>query len=250
MLNEISKGKIAKFAKLKSKKFRDEYGLFLVQGHKGVADTIGTFDVEAVIVRQDTDMDFSLVNGMHIYLATESDMKKITTLETVPEVIAVYKIPEDREIMPTLNPTKFYILLDSVQDPGNLGTIIRTAHWFGVTDIYCSKDTADCYNPKVVQSTMGSLGKVRLHYTCLPSLIKQNPEIPVYGLQLEGDNIFDNRDLKPGFIIMGNEGNGLCEEMKKSITRSLTIPPKNQVDHPDSLNVASATAITLALLIN
>ena len=248
MLNEISKGKIGKFSLLRHKKQREEFGLFMVQGHKGVADTLKTFDPVAVIVRKDTDVEFELRNGLPIFLATDTDIKKITTLETLPDVIAVYKIPKNSDANEILNKNHYYLLLDGIQDPGNLGTIIRTAHWFGIEKIFCSRETVDCYNPKVVQSSMGSLGKVKIIYTDLEELIEKNPEMPVFGLQLKGENIFDAKDIKAGIIIMGNEGNGLSESIKKRVTRSLTIPPKHPFDHPESLNVSTATAITLACL--
>lgn len=246
MLNEISKSKVSRYSLLRHKKYRDMYGLFLVQGHKAVADTIGAFHPEALIVRQDSDITFNLGFGLPLHIAKDSDIKKISTLETIPDVIAVYQIPKKEEISNGVNPGEFYLVLDGVQDPGNMGTIIRTAHWFGIKRIFCSPTTADVFNPKVVQATMGSLGKVEICYLELQELFDNNKNIPIYGLQLNGENIFGISNPTPGFIVMGNEGNGISDDIKSRVTRSITIPPADPLDHPESLNVSIATAITLS----
>lgn len=226
---EISKAKIGKYALLRQKKYRDREGLFLAQGRKVVEDTMPHFQLEALI--EDTEA-----------------IRKISTLENLPDIIAVYRIPS-REVSLEVNPDEFTLVLDGVQDPGNLGTIIRTAHWFGVKRIFCSRDTVDLYNPKVVMSTMGSIAKVRVDYCDLEKLFDANPEVPVYGLLLEGENLFACHDLKPGFIVMGSEGHGPAVATRQRITKGLTIPATVPADSPDSLNVAIATAITLSQLI-
>lgn len=226
---EISKNRINKYAMLRLKKYRDREGLFLVQGRKAVDDTLPYFELEAMI-------------------ENEPDIRKITTLENVPDVIAVYRIPQTRRNL-EVESDRFTLVLDGVQDPGNMGTIIRTAHWFGVKRIFCSPDTVDVYNPKVVLSTMGSIAKVDVTYCSLTELFDSNPGLPIYGMLLEGRNIFETDNLRPGFIVMGNEGHGPKESTRSRITEGLTIPAANPGDAPDSLNVAIATAITLSQLL-
>lgn len=226
---ELSKARIARYALLRHKKYREKEGLFLVQGEKAVRDTMPHFELEALI--EDSDA-----------------IRKISTLDNLPPVIAVFKMPTR---IPDLRVRgdKFVPVIDGVQDPGNLGTILRTSHWFGVDRIYCSEDTVDLYNPKTVMSTMGSIAKLEVQYCNLTALFDANPEFPVYGLLLEGENIFKVGALPPGFIVMGNEGHGLSGETRLKITKGLTIPPANPDNHPESLNVAIATAITLSQLI-
>lgn len=225
----LSKAKIKKYSLLRHKKYRDKEGLFLVQGKKNIDDTSDYFELEDII----TD---------------KLDIEKITTLENAPDKIAVYKIPSKKFSLKAER-DNFYLVLDGIQDPGNLGTIVRTAHWFGITKIFCSRESVDIYNPKTVSGTMGSLAKVDVIYCDLKDLFGENPEIPVYGLGLKGENLYEIKDLPPGFIVMGNEGHGLREETLAKIKRILTIPPKNKDNRPESLNVAIATAITLSQIL-
>lgn len=246
---EISKNKTGRYAMLRNKKYRDREGLFLVQGVKAVNDTLGLYDVEAIIlgpgaVKLPEYDDFTVLE------AKESDLKKISSLENTPDVIAIYRIPEPADRSLPVEKGEFSLVLDGVQDPGNLGTIVRTAHWFGIKNIFCSPDTVDLYNPKVVQSTMGSISKVRVIYCDIPALFDANPEMPVYGLLLHGKDIYRETHLKAGFIVMGSEGHGPGPEVCKRITTPLTIPPADPQNHPDSLNVAIATAITLSTILH
>lgn len=247
----ISKSKIARYSQLKSKKGRLKEGLFMVQGEKSVDDTLGFFDLETLIISRDFKGDVSKYCSYRFVEASCGDMKKISSLNDVPEIIAVYRLPsqnvETGYRFDGLE--KFILLLDGIQDPGNFGTIVRTAHWFGIDRIYCSPDCVDLYNPKVIQSTMGSIAKVRICYCDLESLIVENPEIPVYGLFLDGDNIFESKEFKKGFIVMGSEGHGISDEVSVLVKSRLTIPPVDPLNHPESLNVAIATAITLSQII-
>ncbi len=184
-----------------------------------------------------------------VYEASLSDMKEISSMSAPPGIIAVCRLPESQpesEILSSPLPQDLYLMLDGIQDPGNLGTIVRTAHWFGIRRIFASKDTVDLYNPKVVQSTMGSLAKVRVDYVDLEKLAEANSELPLIGLLLEGKNIYETPLPSDGFIVMGNEGNGISETLRNRISLPLTIPPYNPHDHSESLNVAIATAITLS----
>jgi len=167
------------------------------------------------------------------------DIEKISTLKTPQEVIGLVKIP----IWPTLNydnlRQRFSLVLDNIQDPGNMGTIIRTADWFGIADIICSEDTVDVYNPKVVQATMGSLARVNVHYASLAQVLPQI-KLPVFGAMLNGENIYNTTFGNEGLLVMGNEGNGISADIERLITTKITIPRAGEAE---SLNVAIATAI-------
>ena len=249
----ISKAKINKYALLRHKKFRREYGLFPAEGTNTVFDLLPAFTLENLIATPDW---ISFHNGDipdHVWAkvleASPADIKKISSLSTPSDVIAVFRLPDYAESFSAPLPEGFYLVLDGVQDPGNLGTIIRTAHWFGIDRIFCAPDSADAFNPKTVQASMGSLSHVKVIYGSLHDLFAANPSLPRYGLDLRGDNIFTSRGLKPGFLVMGREGSGLRPEVREDITSFLNIPPSREDNHPDSLNVAVATAITLSQLL-
>lgn len=244
----LSKSKVNRYALLRHKKYREREGLFLVQGAKAVKDTVGKFEPETFIVRNGCNFDF-LRGFENVVEANEADFRKISTLENMPEIIAVYKFPENKDNTLEVRNDSFVLVLDGVQDPGNLGTIVRTAHWFGVNRIFCSKDTVDLFNPKVVLSTMGSIANVDVTYCNLPELFDVNPNLPVYALLLEGENLFEVSSLPAGFIVMGSEGHGPSETTLGYVTKALTIPAAHPDNSPDSLNVAVATAITLSQFI-
>lgn len=244
----ISRARLNRYALLRHKKHREKEGLFLVQGEKAVKDTLGKFDIETILcIRPDKH---SFLQGIkEIQEVSEGEMRKISTLEKLPEITAVYRIPKIQPSLQSEDIKEFSLVLDGIQDPGNLGTIIRTAHWFGIRKIFCSLDTVDIYNAKVVMATMGSIASVETIYCDLNELFALNPNVPAYGLLLEGENLFAVKDLKPGFIIMGSEGHGPSDETRRHITRGLTIPAADPDDSPDSLNVAIATAITLSQIL-
>lgn len=244
---ELSKARQSIYSQLSKRKMRDRHNLFVVEGRKSVEDTIGVFKAEAVIT-----IDCDLVpeswgcSGI-LYEVSRPVMEKISSLSTAPDVIAVYRIPEGfYDNVPDPCEGKLYLLLDGIQDPGNLGTIMRTAHWFGIDRIYASRDTVDIFNPKTIQSTMGSLGRVEIIYCDLAELVEKNPDMPVYGTLLDGENIYKATLGEHGFIIMGNEGKGISESLRKRITSPLLIPPYDYSNHSESLNVAIATAVTLS----
>lgn len=245
---ELSKTKASLYATLSAKKMRQRYGLFLAEGEKCVLDTLGAFPLECLIATPEwlNDNNTKVADySDKLAMATEAVIRKITMLVTPPEVIAVFKIPETEDC-PIVR-DELYLMLDGVQDPGNLGTIIRTADWFGVNVIFASNDTVDVFNPKVVQSTMGSLKRVKVIYCDLLKMMESNKGMPVYGMLLDGENIYNlDKRNEGGFIVMGNEGNGISKEIRKYINHSLLIPPYNRNSHPESLNVAVATAITLS----
>ena len=246
---EISKAKTSLFAGLQTKKQREKSGLFIAEGEKCALDTIGAFALEWLVATPAWIARHQVIPNVpadRILEAPESTMRKISSLACAPEVLAVFRLPDTPKEDPLLDKAGLYLLLDGIQDPGNLGTIIRTADWFGFDSIYASRDTVDVFNPKTVQSTMGSLHRVKVIYTDLPSLIKRSGIENVYGTLLDGKDMFKTELGESGVIVMGNEGKGLSAEMRTLVNRPLLIPPYRAGSHGESLNVAIATAITLA----
>ena len=235
----VSKANIKLVRSLQQKKFRDERGLFVAEGRKCVEELAKAFERVMLFVEGEN--------------ATAQEIAQMSSLRTPQGVIGVFR---KREIGDS---TSFglVVALDGVQDPGNLGTIIRTCDWFGVRRLVCSHDTADCYNPKVVQATMGALARVQVEYVDLVSWLEeiknlnsQPSTLPIYGTLLNGRNLYENgaiAERQQGVIIMGNEGNGISEAVRRHITHPLLIPPyPANAETSESLNVAIATAITLA----
>ena len=174
------------------------------------------------------------------------DVRRISQLQHPQGVVGVFEIPAGPRDGAGIDSSELTLVLDGVQDPGNLGTIIRIADWFGITHIYCSQDTADVYNPKVVQATMGSIARVKVEYGDLLGLVESLPaDVPVYGTLLDGDNIYQQKLENRGLIVMGNEGKGISPALAKKVNHKLLIPnfPEGRAT-ADSLNVAIATAIT------
>lgn len=228
----ISKAQIKFIRSLQHKKFRDEAGMFVAEGSKCV---------------EELKKGFELVLEVTPNNASETEIAQMSGLKTPQGVIAVFKkhITNDKSQIAN---GELVLALDGIQDPGNLGTIIRTCDWFGVHQIICSSDTADCYNPKVVQATMGSLTRVNLTYTDLPQWLAQQ-QCPIYGTLLNGKNIYQSKieNQESRIIVMGNEGNGISQAVRELITHPILIPsyPEN-AETSESLNVAIATAIVLA----
>ena len=250
---DISKTKAALYARLGQRKMRRRLGLFTAEGTKCVADTLGKFELEALVATPrwlEEHSSLAVVASDRVLEAGAAELARISTLSTASEVIAVYSAPSEAELPKEMLPRGFYLVLDGVQDPGNLGTIVRTAHWFGLDTIFASRDSADIYGPKAIQSTMGSVASVRVVYCDVAELLETHSHLPAYGLLLGGEDIFASREgFAPGFIVMGNEGSGISDRVRRLIDRPLTIPPANPASHPDSLNVAVATAVTLATML-
>lgn len=234
------------YASLTTAKGRRQLGLFMAQGDKCVSDTIGYFNTEAIIATEDWIKENRQIIGEHnIILCKNDDLRRVSSLTSPPEVIAIYHIP-DLE-MPKVG-ENLIIALDCIQDPGNLGTIIRVCDWMGVNTILASKDTVDVWSPKVVQSTMGAISRVNVFYCDLQNTLSSlGRDIRIYGTFLEGESIYEADLSKSGIVIMGNEGNGISESLKHLVTDKITIPPYPANCHTsESLNVAMATGITLA----
>lgn len=249
----ISKNKIKYIHSLELKKNRNKEGKFVAEGHKVVGDLLALQPAELVVATAEWLKGKHLAQVTEVIEVTEEELRKVSFLQHPQQVLAVFRqdlgLAEGEEGKKGFSPvdhTKLSLALDGVQDPGNLGTIIRIADWFGIENIYCSQDTADVYNPKVVQATMGSIARVRVEYGDLLELISSLPtETPVYGTLLDGDNIYEQELSDRGIIVMGNEGKGISPAMAEKVNRKLLIPnfPEGRPT-ADSLNVAIATAIT------
>lgn len=231
-------------ASLATPKGRKATGWFMAQGAKCVADTLGHFNLKRLLCTAEWDCPPRYADVAEIVKA--ADLKAIATLTTTPAVIAIYEIPA-HDLDLAIKPGALSLALDCVQDPGNLGTILRVADWMGVERVFASPDTADVWNPKVVQATMGAISRVRVTYCPLADMIAVNPGRPVYGTFLDGEDIYRTDLRGDGIIVMGNEGNGISPDIERLVTSRITIPsyPKDRPTS-ESLNVAIATAITLA----
>ena len=253
----ISKNQIKYVRQLEQKKFRKQEGLFIAEGHKVVGDLLRAGYIPKMLFATEKWLHENrllvLTTAVTPTTVTDDELRRISLQQHPQQVLALFPIPP-------LNSTlgfaawlvqEFLILnslalaLDGVQDPGNLGTIIRIADWFGISTIICSDDTVDAWNPKVVQATMGSLARVNIIYTNLPEFLDTlPPDYPVYGTLLDGENIYTQPLTPHGLIVMGNEGNGISEAVRQRVNRRLLIPDFHDGDTADSLNVAIATAIT------
>ena len=224
---------------LAQKKFRTEYNCFVVEGEKLVHELIDSdFEIEVIYALKNWIEENQHDKAEEV---SAKELASISLLKTPNQVLAVVK--QKKEPLPnTIN--SFSIVLDKIQDPGNLGTIIRTADWFGIKTIICSDDSVDVYNPKVIQATMGSLFRVNVVYTNLTDFFKEYNSLSVYGAMLDGENVYQKTLNKKGSVLlMGNESKGISESLLPFITDKILIP---KIGHAESLNVASATAILCA----
>ena len=240
----ISKNKIKYIRSLELKKNRNKEGKFVAEGFKVVDDLLALQPADLIVATQEWLHGKHLAAQTEVIEVTEEELKKVSFLQHPQQVLAVFRQATSGDY--SINTSELSLALDGVQDPGNLGTIIRIADWFGITHIYCSQDTADVYNPKVVQATMGSIARVKVEYGNLLALVESLPaDVPVYGTLLDGDNIYQQTLENRGLIVMGNEGKGISPALAKKVNHRLLIPnfPEGRAT-ADSLNVAIATAIT------
>lgn len=247
----LSKRWIKLIRSLEYKKYRIKENLFLAEGNKLVTELLQAgFNIEVLI---GTDAFFTSVGTgiskvSETIVANEDEIIRASLLKNPQQCMALCRIPQ--YALPTDTAERYLLLLlDGIQDPGNLGTIVRLASWFGIRDIVCSTDTADIYSPRTVQATMGAISQVRTHYLDPGMFLStiQGKEIPVIGTYLDGENIYSAELPATGIVVIGNEGNGIRESLHPFITRKLTIPryPSHLIQ-TDSLNVATATAIVLS----
>ncbi|MCC8087858.1 MAG: RNA methyltransferase [Rikenellaceae bacterium] len=239
----LTKNKIQYLKSLQERKIRSRDGLFVAEGFKLVSDLIESDMVVREVYALGEYID-KLPFFENIFAVSGKDMERISGFKNPSGVFATIEIPRHEYSINTVAHT-LSIALDGVQDPGNLGTIIRTADWFGIDNIFCSENTADCYNPKVVQATMGALSKVSVHYCDLAGLFAtcRGCGTPVYGTFLEGQNIYDAELSDNGIIVLGNEGKGISPQIQIAVTDKLFIPPYSQNVFSGSLNVSTAAAV-------
>ena len=242
----IGKNTIKWVHSLEMKKNRKREHLFVAEGPKVVGDLLAHYRPRAVFATAEWNGKASLPSYVTPETVSDDELRRLSFLQHPQQVIAVLEMDDDVSI--SVSPERLSLVLDGVQDPGNLGTIIRIADWFGIDNIVCSPDTADAYNPKVVQATMGSLARVNVSYTpLLPFLTSLPADMPIYGTLLDGSDIYASELSSRGIIIMGNEGNGISQEVRALVSKPLLIPNFRQGgDCAESLNVAVATAITCA----
>ena len=254
----LSKQKQKLIRSLEQKKYRREEGLFVAEGPKVVGDLLMAGPAREVFATNEwAERNGSLpeMANTPLTLVSDDELRRISFLQHPQQVLALFPIFNNSTVqqlnnstIQQFNPTALSLALDGVQDLGNLGTIVRIADWFGIQTIYCSPYTADVYNPKVVQATMGSLARVSIVYTPLADLLDHLPEgFPVYGTLLDGQDLYQEPLTRHGIIVMGNEGRGISADIARRISRRLLIPnyPEGR-QTADSLNVAVATAITCA----
>ncbi len=251
----LTKNTIKEIRSLEQRKARLEQGAWLAEGNKMVGDLLMTKDLpfhcKKLIATSDwwqSHNQFSSIAD-ECYEVTKAEIDRVSLLHAPQDVIGVFSLPDYMNDCPAAPSDCLSILLDEVQDPGNVGTIIRTADWFGIRDIYCAPGTADCFSPKVVQATMSALARVRVHYfktkEDIVKWIGLTPSLPVYGTFLEGENIYKTSLDSTGILVMGNEGRGISDEVAAKVNKKILIPAVGK-EHVESLNVGIATAICLS----
>ena len=235
----VSKNQIKLITSLQQKKYRKQEQLFFAEGVKVVQELLqSNFELLDLFT---TKQDFLTVPKNKVHAITEAELKKISALTTPNTCLAVFKIPKAKEMVDK----GLIVALDDVRDPGNLGTIIRLCDWFGIETLFCSEESVDIYNPKVVQATMGSISRVNVVYGNLEAFLSQT-KLPVFGTFMDGKNIYQEKLPKEGIIIMGNEANGISSSVEKLVSDRIAIPRFGNLQVTESLNVATATAIILS----
>ena len=236
------------------KKYRKAEGVFVAEGHKLVGDLLDVFECKYLAATSEwlsanaAWVDRQRRSGVEVDEVTDEELKRASFQETPQQVLAVFKQLTYEVDVNEVARKQLCLVLDDVQNPGNLGTIVRLADWFGIEHIFCSKGCADIYNPKTVQATMGGIARVQVHEADLPELLRRlDKDIPVYGTFLDGENIYGRELENRGLIVMGNEGKGVSKEVAAFVTERLYIPnyPEGR-ETSESLNVAIATAIVCA----
>jgi TrmH family RNA methyltransferase len=233
----LSKNHIKLITSLSQKKYRQKHKLFVVEGVKVVQEFLNSsYELEIVF---STDTDFSSTNKF--IEVTDQELKKISSLKNPNKVLAIFKIPN--QINPIMG--GLILALDSINDPGNLGTIIRLCDWFGIEQLVCSNETVDCFNSKVVQASMGSLTRVAVSYLDLKKYL-QNASVPIFVADMDGLDVYKTKLPDSAVLVLGNEANGISDEIKQLVTTKITIPRYGAFQQTESLNVATASAILLS----
>ncbi|MBA5792274.1 RNA methyltransferase [Flavobacterium sp. xlx-214] len=235
----LSKNQIKYITQLKQKKYRDLHKIFIAEGFKVIEELLNS-SLELVHIYSTSYIDFKVSNNQ-LTLISLDELKKISNLSTPNQCLALFKMKDIQ--LPVNKGLK--VALDDVRDPGNLGTIIRLCDWFGIEDLICSHESVDVYNPKVVQATMGSLTRVNVFYTDLVAYLKEYNH-DIYGTFMDGANVYKETLADNGIIVMGNEANGISNEIEQMVTKKIAIPRFGTLQETESLNVATATAIILS----
>jgi len=234
----LSKNQLKLITSLQQKKYRTKHGLFIAEGTKVVDEFLNSnFILDQLFFVENNGYE-TLNNTTQI---SEIELKKISLLKTPNNVLAIFKIPAEENLLNN----GFIVALDDINDPGNLGTIIRLCDWFGVDQLICSKNTTDCYNAKVVQASMGSLTRVSIIYTDLLNYLK-NTSLPKYATLMNGENVYKSKLPKEAILVMGNEANGISNSVLETLDNTISIPRFGNIQQTESLNVATATAILLS----
>ena len=235
----ISKNQLKLITSLSQKKYRQKHDLFIAEGVKVLNELLNsTFEIEILFCTDDFE---TAISENKIVRISETELKRVSTLKSPNKALGIFKIPKEK----TLQNSGLTIALDAINDPGNLGTIIRLCDWFGVTQLVCSKDTVGCYNQKVVQASMGSLTRVSIHYKDLENYITKS-NLDTFIADMDGENVYKTKLPKEGILVMGNEANGVSEEIKSLLQYKISIPRFGETQETESLNVATATAILLS----
>ncbi|WP_459212846.1 TrmH family RNA methyltransferase [Aquimarina rhabdastrellae] len=238
----VSKNQKKLIKSLAQKKYRKQHRLFVAEGIKVIQELIDA-KLKLKSLYCSNGVEFKNVARDQQIIVEETALKQISFLTTPQKALAIFEIPIGEE---SLN-DGLIVALDDIRDPGNLGTIIRLCDWFGVKELICSKTTVDCYNPKVIQATMGSISRVAIRYVDLPNYIaEQATSLPVFGTFMKGENLYKTTLPEKGIIIMGNEANGISNEIECLVNKRLTIPRFGPIQETESLNVAMATSILLS----
>ncbi|MUH36032.1 RNA methyltransferase [Zobellia amurskyensis] len=233
----VSKNQIKLVKSLHQKKYRNRHNLFVAEGIKVVQELVNSdFKVNSLF---STDPEINLGTTDTIEIVAEAELKKMSALTSPNNILGVFEIPQTQKP----NFDGWIVVLDDIRDPGNLGTIIRLCDWFGIEHLVCSSNTVDCYNPKTLQATMGSISRVNIGYTDLQTFL-QNAPVNVFGAFMEGGSVYKKDMPNSGILVMGNEANGVSKEVEAMVTQKISIPQFGK-STTESLNVATATAILL-----
>ena len=233
----LSKSQIKLITSLKQKKYRLQYGFFVVEGIKTIKELLqSNLTLHALYTTETFNID-----AKDEILIPKVDLKRISFLKTPNKALAIFQIPDIKAI----DTNMLIVALDDIRDPGNLGTIIRLCDWFGIKDLVCSKETVDCYNPKVIQATMGSITRVNVSYIDLETFFEDS-DLPVFGAFMGGENAYESQLPEKGILLMGNEANGISKEIEAIVTEKISIPRFGDLQATESLNVATAAAILLS----
>ncbi|UZD36266.1 TrmH family RNA methyltransferase [Capnocytophaga ochracea] len=235
----LNKNQVKLIQKLQQKKYRNELNLFIVEGKKSIVEFLQAgYRLELLIA---TEVFGTALNGQPITLVSKEELRKVSSLKNPDEGLAIFHQRQHKGILQE----GVILALDNVQDPGNLGTLIRLCDWFGIETLICNSQTVDCYNPKVVQATMGSLTRVAVHYVDLAGFLA-TCALPLYAMDLDGENLYTTEFPEDCVLILGNEANGISPEVRALTDGIITIPRFGKLQQTESLNVAMAGAIVVS----